>query len=341
MTTTPEAQPEAAGVASPPSDLLAHGHDRLPGVVPVTAEQVAEARQLNLLIEQFMDQVPSFATLEGVRELRRQPGMFSGGGDVEVAVEEVPSADGPVPVRIFEPDGDPAAVVVDLHGGGWCIGAAANGDVTNRNLADGAGVVVVAVDYRLAPEHPWPAGPDDGELVARWALDTMADRWGCDQLVLSGNSAGAHLAAVVLLRLRDAGLADRVVGANLVYGAYDLGMTPSQRQADRSLVIPTETLTSCYRHLLPGLDREDRRHPDYSPLYADLTGLCPALLTVGTLDPLLDDSLFLAARWQAAGNEARLDVYPECPHGFPGFDLELGRMALGRMRDWIAELVTR
>lgn len=309
-------------------------------MVPCTPEQVAEARQLNLLIEQFMSEVPSFATIEGIRALRT-----SGFGmpPAEVPVEEgtAPGPVGPIPVRTFVPDAEPAAVVLSIHGGGWCIGDAANGDLTNRQLADDAGVVVVALDYRLAPEHPWPAAPDDCEATARWLLDEMGSRWGCGRLVLSGDSAGAHLAAVTALRLRRAGLAHHLAGANLVFGAFDLGMTPSQRAAEGALVIPTETLNSCYRHLLPGLDREDRRHPRYSPLYADLTGLCPALLTVGTLDPLLDDSLFMAARWQAAGNEARLDVYPECPHGFPGFDIELGRVALARMRDWISDVARR
>jgi acetyl esterase/lipase len=160
-------------------------------------------------------------------------------------------------------------------------------------------------------------------------------------LVVAGSSAGAHLAVVTLLRLRDAGRHERVVAANLVFGAYDLGLTPTQRTAAAGLVIPLESLQACYRHAFPGLDREDRRHPSISPLYASLADLCPALLTVGTADPLLDDSLFLAARWQAAGNEARLDVYPDCPHAFPGFPIELGRLATERMAAWLDEVLSR
>ena len=339
------AQRDPASVATPPltgPEGSAGAAGVLPPFVPHTAEMVAEARQLNVLIDQFMADAPSFATPEGLAELRDNDGFLGGRGDVEVEVGELPGPAGPITTRTFVPDAEPAAVVLHLHGGGWCIGSAAAGDVPNRDLADRAGVVVVSIDYRLAPEHPWPAAPDDCEAAALWLLEEMDPRWGCDRLVLSGGSAGAHLAAVTLLRLRDEHrVADQVAAADLVYGAYDLGMTPSQRAAEGALVIPTETLQACYRHLLPGLDAEDRRDPAYSPLYADVAGLCPALFTVGTLDPLLDDSLFLAVRWAAAGNEARLDLYPECPHGFPGFPLELGRLAERRRADWIAEVLAR
>ena len=336
---------EAVAVAAPPRSA-APGVDEaggvLPPFVPHTPEMVAEARQLNVLIEQFMDEAPTFATPDGLAQLRDNDGFLGQRGEVDVALGELPGPAGPVPTRTFVPEGEPAAVVLHLHGGGWCIGSAAAGDVPNRELADRAGVVVVSIDYRLAPEHPWPAGPDDCEAAALWLLEEGPRRWGCDRLVLAGGSAGAHLAAVTLLRLRDVHrVVDRVAGADLVFGAFDLGMTPSQRAAERALVIPTESLQACYRHLLPGLDREDRRDPSYSPLFADLAGLCPALFTVGTLDPLLDDSLFMAARWAAAGNDARLDLYPECPHGFPAFPIELGRLAQQRSADWIAEVLAR
>lgn len=305
-------------------------------LVAHTPDQLEEVRRLNELIGQFMPAVPTFHTAEGLAALRSSSGFFGTPYDGPVEVGELPGPTGPVPCRTFVPlGGSPRAVVLDLHGGGWCIGTAESGDATNRELADALGVVVVSIDYRLAPEHPWPAGADDCEAAARWLLDEAPQRWGAERLVLSGGSAGAHLAAITLLRLRDAGQADRVAAANLVFGAFDLGMTPTQRTADDALVIPLESLQACYRHTFPGLDREDRRHPSISPLYADLHGLCPALLTVGTGDPLLDDSQFLAARWQAAGNVARLDVYPECPHGFPGFPIELAAVARRRIIDWL------
>jgi acetyl esterase/lipase len=118
-----------------------------------------------------------------------------------------------------------------------------------------------------------------------WLLEHAATEFGTDRLLIGGSSAGAHLAALTLLRIRDrlgADAIDRFLGANLVFGAYDLGMTATQRTADDALVIPLAMLEACFAHFLPGLDREARRDPSYSPLYADLQDLVPALFTVGT-----------------------------------------------------------
>ena len=107
-------------------------------------------------------------------------------------------------------------------------------------------------------------------------------------------------------------------GANFVYGAFDLSMTPSQRAfGDRRLVLRTIDMQQFYNAFLPTV--ADRRVPDISPLYADLKGLCPALFTVGTSDALLDDTLFMHARWVAAGNETELAIYPGGAHGFTLF----------------------
>lgn len=312
------------------------------GLVPHTVEQVAEARQLNELIGQFMAAAPSCHTEEGLAALRANGGLLAAPYDGPVETGSLPGPAGPVPTRTFEPaDGAPRAVVLDIHGGGWCLGSAASGDATNARLAEQLGVAVVSIDYRLAPEDPWPACADDCEAAARWLLDEGPRRWKTDKLIVTGASAGAHLAAVTLLRLRDLGLVDRVVAANLVFGAFDLGLTPSQRAGHDALIIPLESLLAFYRHTFGGADREDRRHPSISPLYADLSGLCPALFTVGTADPLLDDSTFMAARWQAAGNEARVDLYPDCAHGFPAMPIELGRLAVERIGSWLDEMLTR
>ncbi len=161
--------------------------------------------------------------------------------------------------------------------------------------------------------------------------------FGTDRLVIGGGSAGGHLSVLTLLRLRDRHDAlGAIAAANLVAGAFDLGMTPSQRTSEDALIIPLATLEACYRHFLPGLDREARRDPSISPLYADLTGMPPALFTTGTLDPVLDDSIFLAGRWRAAGSHAELAIYPEAVHGFAAFPTEMARRrpgAHGRVRE--------
>jgi acetyl esterase/lipase len=189
---------------------------------------------------------------------------------------------------------------------------------------------VVSVDYRLAPEHPFPAGPDDCEAAALWLAGRAAAEFGTTRLWIGGESAGAHLALVTLLRLRDRHGLRPFAGANLAYGAYDLSMTPSQRRwGERNLVLSTPILGWFYDFFVPGPER--RRDPDVSPLYADLAGLPPALLTVGTLDPLLDDTLFLHARWIAAGGGAELAVWPGGIHGFDAFPTRLSRAARERM----------
>ena len=152
-----------------------------------------------------------------------------------------------------------------------------------------------------------------GVLVAR----ARADEFGSDRLLIAGESAGAHLAAVTLLRMRDKhDAADRFLGANLVFGAYDL----SRRQVSGRVGIApgTDILDGSGFALdlfLPDMSEEQRRAPDVSPLYADLGGMPPALFCVGTNDHLLDDTLFMAARWEVAGNPSELLVYPDTPHG--------------------------
>ena len=146
---------------------------------------------------------------------------------------------------------------------------------------------------------------------------TPLDEFGSDRLLIAGESAGAHLAAVTLLRVRDKHhAADRFLGANLVFGAYDLSRTPSQRGV--GIAAGTDILDGTGFPLdlyLPGMSEEHRRDPDISPLYADLRGMPAALFSVGTNDHLLDDTLFMASRWEAAGNRTELLVYPDTPHG--------------------------
>jgi acetyl esterase/lipase len=201
-------------------------------------------------------------------------------------------------------------------------------DAGNAALAKRAGVATVAVGYRLAPEHPYPAGPDDCEAAAVWLLANAKREFGTERLLIGGGSAGANLAAVTLLRMRDRHQsAGRFLAANLVFGVYDVAGTPSQIRLG----------VGSFRDLyLPGRDLAERKHPDISPLYADLAGLPPALFTVGTADYLYDDSLFMAMRWRAAGNEAELAIYPDSVHGFTVFPTAMARAANERIQSWVA-----
>ncbi|MEQ1890865.1 MAG: alpha/beta hydrolase, partial [Alphaproteobacteria bacterium] len=187
---------------------------------------------------------------------------------------------------------------------------------------------VVSVEYRLAPEHPFPAGPDDCEAAAVWLLANAKREFGADRIFIGGESAGGHLAALTVLRMRDRHKYTGFAGANLVFGVFDLGLTPSAANwGGEPLIINTPVMRWFIDHF--GVS-DKARSPEVSPLYADTSNLPPALFTVGTRDPLRDDSLFMYARWIAGGNRAELAVYPGGAHGFTAFPTQMGAAARAR-----------
>jgi len=237
----------------------------------------------------------------------------------------IPGPGGEVGLRIMRPKSGPArGVYLYFHGGGWVLGTADQADPVMEHFADDLGLAMVSVEYRLAPEHPYPAAPDDCEAAAKWLIDNARAEFGTDWLAIGGDSAGGHLAAATLLRMRDRHGYTGFRAANLVYGAFDISMTPSVRNwGDRYLVLNTHAISWFCDCFVP--DKSIRQDPDVSPLYADLRDMPPALFSVGTLDPLLDDTLIMQARWTAAGNESQLAIYPGGAHGFPAFGGPLGK----------------
>ena len=250
-----------------------------------------------------------------------------------------------VDCRVFAPEGPARAVYLHFHGGGMILGAPEMNDVANLELSRRFGVAVVSVDYRLAPEHPHPAGPDDGTAVAAWLVDHAEREFGSGRLLVGGESAGGYMAAAVLLRARDElGAIRRFTGANLVYGVYDWGRSPSQRgtrpHQGPDLLDPEgiRSFVDCY---LPGCSDDARRDPAISPAFADLRGLPPQLVSVGTCDHLLDDNLFFASRSAAAGNEVELFVAPDLPHGFGFVPCGLTARWQERTARWFADVLAR
>lgn len=237
-----------------------------------------------------------------------------------------------VPVRILLPSGKPKGVVLDIHGGGWVIGNAQMDDDLNLGMVNACDVAVVSVDYRLAVDTPVEGLMDDCLVAARWLLTT--DEFAGLPVIVVGESAGGHLAAATLLALKQwPALLQRVGGAVLYYGVYDLTGTPSVRAAGPdTLLLDGPGMVEALRLLTPGLSDEARRQPPLSPLYGDLSGLPPALMFVGELDPLKDDTLLIAERWPVA----QAHLVPEAAHGFIHFPVAMAGGVLAYSRQWIS-----
>ena len=184
-----------------------------------------------------------------------QPALAPSSSKATTAIE--------IPLRLIAP-AQPRGVYLHIHGGGWVLGGADMQDPMLERIADNTGLAVVSVEYRLAPENPYPAGPDDCEAAAAWLTSNAKAEFGSSVLTIGGKSAGGHLAAVTVLRMRDRYGYTGFRGANFVYGAFDLSMTPSQRAfGDRRLVLRTIDMQQFYNAFLPTV--ANRRVPDISP----------------------------------------------------------------------------
>ena len=245
-----------------------------------------------------------------------------------------------VQVRIIRPRGPVAGIVLDIHGGGWVVGNARMNDAFNAGFASRCGLAVVSVDYRLAPRASVHEQMEECLAAARWLLqDGLADDAGLPVIVV-GESAGAHLAAATLQRLRDwPALLERVAGAVLYYGVYDMAGTDSVRRAGpETLVLDGPRMLAGLRRLTPDLDDAGRRQPPLSPLFGDLAGMPPALMIVGSGDPLLDDTLRLAQRWRQVA-DVELNVAPEAPHGFIHFPTAMASVTLAHAQAWVRQRI--
>jgi len=303
-----------------------------------------ETRAFTTGLQQMLSALPDMTTFtpEEIRLARRE-GKSWMGPIVYSDLARTVTIDGPagdLDLRIIDA-GNSNGVYLHIHGGGWVLGAADLSDIQNEAMALGAGVTVVPVEYRLAPEHPYPAGLDDCVAAARWLIANSEEMFGTDRIVIGGESAGANLAAATLLRLRDEDGYTDWAGANLVYGSYMVEGTPSVRQwKTRGLILDPDAMDWFARHYL-GDRSVDCTDPYISPLFGDLKDMPPALFTVGTWDPLLDDTLFMASRWMVAGNETDLRVYPGGTHAFDAFPIPIAVTARDRMHAFVRASIDR
>jgi acetyl esterase len=216
--------------------------------------------------------------------------------------EQVTAADGEsFTVRVLVPAGEIRALVVYLHGGGWVIGNLETHDQVVRVLANRLHTAIVNVDYRLAPEHRFPAAVEDSWAALLWAHEHMAEiAGGPVPLVVMGDSAGGNLSAVVARRARDAG-GPQLASQVLIYPVTDADLdAPCYLDPENQVLLTRESMIWFWDHYAP--DPADRKHPDASPAQAsDLTGLAPAIVITAEHDPLRDEGEAYAEQLALAG----------------------------------------
>ena len=222
-----------------------------------------------------------------------------------------------VPVWIYEHEDTPTGVIVYAHGGGFVTGSPGLMDPIARELAACSGAAVVSVDYRLAPENPYPAGLDDFEAVTRWVVEHAEQRFGVSEsrVALAGESAGGNLSAALSLKLRDRSGPDLAAQVLLYPGLAGRDATYPSRTDYDGLVLGFGDLDEMWSMYTGGVDVSDDRYA--IPLVADdLSGLPPAFVMVGGCDWLRDEGLDYAARLSAAGVSTQVLNCPGQPHAF-------------------------
>lgn len=325
--------------------LGATGHPsrrvRLPRSVRLDGQTLDEPTRAMLALRDRLG-YPSWheQPVADARHTMRHEALVASGRPIAVAAAddlEVDGATGPLPARLYRPGGagnpaltwQPAAerlpLVVFFHGGGFVLGDRDSHDAVCRMLCASAGVLVLSVEYRLAPEHPWPAAPDDGLAAWRWTVD-HAEELGADpdRLALAGDSAGGNLAAVTA----QAATADRDGAGGDVRPALQLLLYPAvdwtREYASRELFghgfyLEDASMDWCEHHYIgvPGAaGAADRSDPRVSPICGELSGLPPALIVTAGFDPLRDQGEAYAAALRTAGTPAVCRRMPDLIHGF-------------------------
>ncbi len=256
-----------------------------------------------------------------VEEARGLGGMLREmyGPGPEVARVEDTTAPGPggdVPVRVIVPEGTSRGLIVYYHGGGWVIGNIEETDHLGRKMANRTRSTVVLVDYRLAPEHRYPAAAEDAWAALRWADERKADLAGVDvPLVVAGDSAGGNLAAIVAQRAKVSG-GPSITAQVLVYPVTDADLDNASYTApENQLLLSRDSMVWFWDHYAP--DPETRANADASPLRSgDLSGLPPAVVLTAEHDPLRDEGEAYAEKLRAAGVPVESRRFPGQMHGF-------------------------
>ena len=257
-------------------------------------------------------------TPEEARQYRAELAALNGPAPAMARVEDhtIERPDGSFQVRALVPKGTPAGVIVYYHGGGWVVGSIDESDTVGRKLAERTSCTVVLVDYRLAPEHPYPVAVDDSYAALEWAAAHMDDIAGADvPLIVAGDSAGGNLSAVMALRARERN-GPTIAMQVLIYPVTDANFDrPSYLDAENQLFLTRDSMVWFFDHYIPDVAR--RTEPEASPIYAeDLSGLPPAVILTAEHDVLRDEGEEYAAKLEAAGVEVNFQRHLGQMHAF-------------------------
>lgn len=286
-----------------------------------------EKPAVDSILQKVLEVVPfQLSTDIGVEEARRRfseiprPPVHP---EVEVTDREIPGPARPIPVRVYRPptaDGETLPVVVFIHGGGWSLGDLDSYDGTARQHAVGAEAVVVSVEYRLAPEHPYPAAVDDVWAVTQWVAEHAAELdVDGDRMAVAGDSAGGNLSAVVALLARDAGV-PALRFQLLWYPAttWDTSL-PSFTENAQAPILGLDAVAGFSRWYAGHVDLSDPPMTLVPARAADLSGLAPAYIAVAGHDPLRDDGIRYAEMLSAAGVPVQVHNAETLVHGYIGY----------------------
>ncbi len=278
-----------------------------------------------LMKPMFHPRVPTSLLRAGMRTLATTT-LRAGG------IHILPLSLGGVPGEAASPDQPGDSAVLYLHGGAYCVGSPATHRALTSHLARASGATVFAIDYRLAPEHPFPAASDDALAAYRWLLD---NGYAPEQVFIAGDSAGGGLTLATALQIRDQGLPPP---GGLILLSPWADLSQSRRNDPQQ---PDEAMLSwpTLEHAAALYAGEQRQHPLVSPLEADLDRLPPTLIIVGTDEILLGDSEALYKKMAAAGTPVRLSVYQNMWHVFPiqAGALATANTAIAEMSAWIQQ----